>query len=237
MLVDVVAFSHAGHVYQHNEDAYVLDEVNQSYVIADGMGGHNSGEVASDIAVQSYQQALLEHQPIEQRAHYCHQAILNHANEHPKYEGMGSTLLAVQLVGNAVEFTWVGDSRLYWFANGKLVRLSEDHSFVQDLIDRGILTEEEALTHQQRNLITQGLGMKKPLKPSSATFYPFHSGVLLLCSDGVSDMLSDSQISQAFKLPSLKDQANALNAAVLATEARDNFTAILVSIDVSHYAL
>lgn len=237
MLVDVVAFSHAGHVYQHNEDAYLLDEVNQSYVIADGMGGHNSGEVASDIAVKNYQQALLEHQPIEQRAHYCHQAILNHANANPECEGMGSTILAVQVVGNAVEFTWVGDSRLYWFANGKLVRLSEDHSFVQDLIHRGILTEEEASTHPQRNLITQGLGMKKPLKPSSATFYPFHSGVLLLCTDGVSDMLSDRQIAQAFIQPSLKDQAEALTAAVLATEARDNLTAILVSIDMSDYAL
>jgi len=232
MQVKSIAISEIGHVRTHNEDAVFADDELGLWLVADGMGGHAAGEVASQLAVDSIVGDIEADELLASAVQRAHLAIKAAAKENPQQAGMGTTVVAVQKRRNAFNLVWSGDSRIYAVdGNGELRQLTVDHSFVGDMVARGVLTEEEAHTHPKKNLINQALGMSNitHLRPGEATFRPKGTGLLLLCSDGVSDMLDVASMAGLFRGDtSLASRADVLKSAVRNTAASDNFSFVLV---------
>jgi serine/threonine protein phosphatase PrpC len=231
MRVRSVSVSEVGHVRDHNEDTLHADDTQGLWLVADGMGGQAAGEVASRIAIDTVVSRAGQGESLDPAIKAAHQAIHASTVDNPDRNGMGTTMVAARRTGLAFELAWVGDSRIYNYdAQDGLVQLSLDHSFVQDMICRGVLTEEEALAHPQKNLIHQSLGMRGEVRVDVLDWRPVKPGTLLLCSDGVSDMLTLQQLqdvlSEAGELPDIADR---LRAAVLATTAEDNASFVMIS--------
>ena len=229
--------SETGHVRLNNEDAILADDTRGLWLVADGVGGHAAGEVASQLAIDTVAAEIDKGSALIPAIEQAQQTILTDVKQHPERKGMGTTLVAVKQRRRGFELAWVGDSRVYQWQEGgqwhgsEFTPLSVDHSYVQDMVLRGVLTEEEAQLHPQRNLVRQALGMELArVKVDSRCLYPSRAGGLLLCSDGVSDMLSRSQLADILTQDiSLQDKVEALRQAVLSTDASDNFSAIVIS--------
>lgn len=229
------AHTEQGPIRDHNEDALLANDANGFWLLADGMGGHAGGEVASQLACTTVAASIVSGEALCAAAHKAHQQILDHAAQNPHCQGMGTTLVAAQAKGRTLHLAWVGDSRIYrWRPNNNLVpleQLSRDHSFVQDLIDRNVLTREEAHSHPQKNLVNQALGQAnlKRLRVDERKIEPKPGDLFMLCSDGVHDMLDDTAIAHSLATSNdMSLQAQALQKAVLATEASDNFSFLLI---------
>ncbi len=230
----VASFSHCGWQRSNNQDAILVAAAEGIFLLADGMGGHAGGEIASHLACEQVLQALQQGASILDAVQHSHQCILQRGQQQPELHGMGTTLLSAQAQQQHLLFSWLGDSRIYRLRKGQLQQLSTDHSFVQQLIDRAVLTPEEALTHPQRHLLTQALGQlsgKSPV-PSIIKAQYQQDDVYLLCSDGVSNMLEPAALRTILHQPQqeLATLAEQLLAAVLATEASDNASAILLKV-------
>jgi protein phosphatase len=229
------ATTHVGGVREHNEDAfYVSDDV---CVVADGMGGHEAGEVASQLVTQlvseTFEARRLDVADLPRFVSALNAAVLRKGAEN-NTRGMGTTLVGVAVADNgetpsAVVFH-VGDSRCYRLANGTMTQLTTDHSHVQDLVDDGRITPAEALTHPLRNVITRALGADVAVE---ADFHvlPEENCRLLLCSDGLSGEVDDDRIRELLTTRAEPSKAAvALVEAVLEGPARDNVTAIVVDV-------
>lgn len=230
MQIDAAAVSEVGHVRASNQDA--LWQQADFWLVADGMGGHAGGEIASQIAIDTIRHVLTDGEGLVAAFDAAHQAILARGDAEPQLAGMGSTAVAVKLQGRTFELAWVGDSRIYHLpAKGELQQLSCDHSFVQDMVLRGVLTLDEAQTHPNKNLINRALGKTTQTlsRADTCELRPSREGLLLLCTDGVSDMLSSAQLKTALTVEGCAaEKAAALKAAVLATAATDNFSFIVL---------
>jgi PPM family protein phosphatase len=206
------------------------------FVVADGMGGAQAGEVASRLAVEAFQREMPESGTPEHRLAECVRAANRTIYEMSRSEheraGMGTTLTAAYLDDDDLAIAHVGDSRAYLFRDETLRRLTEDHSLVEELVRRGKLTEEQAAEHPQRSIITRALGPEPEVEVDTWT-YPVQSGdVLLLCSDGLTSMISEEQITQILSsAPSLERAAQHLIAAANEAGGRDNITVILFSLE------
>jgi protein phosphatase len=165
---------------------------------------------------------------------HAHAAVTREAAANADQRGMGTTLVAVRVVGDLCSIVWVGDSRAYLMRRGVLRAISRDHSFVESLRDRGGLTEAQIQNHPNRNIVTQTLGMGSPV-PSSAE-QPLRDGDrILLCSDGLNDELTDREIADVLSAHPAPDQAaDALVTAALDRGGRDNVTVIVIEYD-SHF--
>ena len=206
------------------------------FVIADGMGGARAGEVASKIAVDTFEQDLPGEGSPEERLADCvreaNRRIYEVSSSEHEHAGMGTTLTAAYLDEADVAIAHVGDSRAYLFRDGELTRLTRDHSLVGELVERGKLTEEQAAEHPQRSIITRALGPEPDVKVDTWT-YPVRPGdVLLLCSDGLTSMLKDEQIADILRpASSLDDAAEALIARANDAGGRDNITVVLFRVE------
>lgn len=166
--------THVGQVRQANEDYFGNFETKNGYVflVCDGMGGHVGGAKASQIAVGIIRDCLQQldyktpYEALSQSIVAANDAILAYAEKNPELTGMGTTCVAILVVGSDVYYAHVGDSRIYLFSNNKLIRITKDHSFVQNMIDLGGLTEEEAEKHPRKNEITNALGLKNMKPPT-----------------------------------------------------------------------
>lgn len=220
----------AGRCRDHNEDSFLADADQGLWVVADGMGGHEGGEVASAIAVQEIQQQVQVGHALSDAIYMAHQSILKAVDKGEGRQGMGSTVVALHMIGNHFEIAWVGDSRAYLW-NGRLRQLSRDHSFVQQLLDSGAINEEEALAHPDRSVISQALGADAvSIKVDSVSGELYRGERLLLCSDGLSGEVDDQQISSI--LSEHPDDASAVETlvqAALDNGGSDNVTVILFS--------
>jgi PPM family protein phosphatase len=202
------------------------------FVIADGMGGARAGEVASRIAIETFERELPGEGSPEERLADCvreaNRRIYEQSRPEHEHAGMGTTLTAAYLDDADLSIAHVGDSRAYLFRDGELTRLTRDHSLVGELIERGKLTEEQAAGHPQRSVITRALGPEPEVKVDTWT-YPVRPGdVLLLCSDGLNSMLSDEQIANVLgPARSLQDAAGELIDAANEAGGRDNITVVL----------
>jgi protein phosphatase len=196
-------------VPQNTKDTFVLSELGCLLVVADGMGGMNAGEIASAIAIETMQQYFspqslkkinIETKSIEK---YMKEALVaadknikNHSSEKEETTGMGTTIVVAWVLNNRVYIVWCGDSRAYsWRPQAKLKQLSKDHSFVQELVDKGKLDSQYAFDHPDRNIITRSLG--DPSGVASPEFIEkelFNDEIILLCSDGLSGMIRDECI-------------------------------------------
>jgi len=235
LVIESIALSATGKVREHNEDSIYLDD-NGLWLVADGMGGHASGEVASNIAVSTIPNKIQTHALLDDAIMFAHQTILQQGQQNPEQSGMGTTIVAAQSMVNGFKLAWVGDSRIYCF-DQKLSQLTVDHTFVQDMVYREVLTLEEAQNHVNSNLINRCLGIdKKRFKVDSKNIYPVRDGYLFLCSDGVSDYLSAIKLAKIFKnAKSLQGIADAIKEGVFATEAGDNFSFIVLKYKLSFW--
>lgn len=232
------SFSHPGWQRSRNEDCLALDAAQGVFVLADGMGGHAGGDVASQLACQVVLEGLVAQQPVRELVSAAHQQILHRGQQDIALHGLGTTLVTACVQGAQLQLSWVGDSRIYQVRRGQLTQLSRDHSLVQQLVERGVISPAEVDAHPQRHLLHQALGQLsgKIPKPDVLDLRVQTGDLLLLCSDGVSDMLSDSQLAALLTPPAQMSQpqldllATNLQDAVLATPANDNASAILLFI-------
>lgn len=197
-----------GLVREHNEDYISWDTGKGLVILADGMGGHNAGEVASELAVKSISAALEEvlspevkdtcevnfEDAVKEAVVYANDEINQHAKEHPECHGMGTTVVMALFQDESVILGSVGDSRIYRFREGELKQVTTDHSLVQEMIDNGYMSEEEALNSTNRNLITRALGIADNVEVDVVRHETQADDIYLLCSDGLSDMVLDEDI-------------------------------------------
>lgn len=239
MLIKSVAVSQVGKVREHNEDTVYVDNERGLWIVADGMGGHACGEVASQLAIEVVSNSVSEGAKLINTVSSAHQAILDQTKAQPEQKGMGTTLVAATGVNGGFNLAWVGDSRAYLFnEENNLKQITIDHSFVQDMVERKVLTAEEAIGHPQSNLISRSLGMLgRGFGVDEVNVYPKSSGLLFLCSDGVTDYLPYEQLQPLFKKPKpLQDIADSICNSILETEAADNFSFILISFEINGLA-
>jgi PPM family protein phosphatase len=206
------------------------------FVVADGMGGAQAGEVASRIAVESFRPGLAsEREPERELAELARAANsriheLSHSNA--EQAGMGTTLTAVYVGEQEIAIAHVGDSRAYCLRDGELLRLTDDHSLVDELLRQGRLTPEEAVEHPQRSVITRALGPEGTVEVDTRSFQARDGDVYLLCSDGLTTMLSEEAIAELLRsTPRLRDAGEALIAAANDAGGRDNITVLLLRLE------
>ena len=224
-----------GCLRDHNEDSLVVTP--PLFAVADGMGGHAAGEVASEIAVRVLSELAPEHPDVEalgRAIEEANRAVIQAAREGRGRQGMGTTMTAAMLEGERLVIAQVGDSRAYLLHQGKLQQLTRDHSLMADMIEAGQLTPEEARTHPQRSVITRALGSDAHLHPDIYEINVETGDRLLICSDGLSGMIFDDQIENTLR----RVQDPQRCASQLVNEAiaggHDNVTVIVA--DVTGYA-
>jgi serine/threonine protein phosphatase PrpC len=217
-----------------NEDSlYVRPPV---FVVADGMGGARAGEVASQIAVDAFSEGLAPEGTPEQRLTEVVQRANRriHARSQTRQEnaGMGTTLIAAYLDGGHVALAHVGDSRAYLLRGGELTRLTRDHSLVEELRQRGKLTEAEAAGHPQRSIITRALGPEPEVEVDTLEVTVQADDVILLCSDGLTSMISEQDVRGVILgAPTLQQAARRLIDAANAAGGKDNISVILFRVE------
>jgi protein phosphatase len=226
------AVTHVGQVRTGNEDSLLAD--NNVFMVADGMGGHNAGEVASLMAVEQLREAasgIIAETDLVQALESANEVIYAESMTNHLHHGMGTTLAAmVVLDNNSIVVAHVGDSRVYMWHEGALTRLSKDHSYVQELVDEGIVSIEEARTHPRRNIVTRALGIDADVEVEANTFPVTVGAWYVLCSDGLVDEISDADIAKVLeRCTSPHEAAQALVDAANAAGGRDNITVIVVS--------
>lgn len=220
-----------GNVREHNEDASYANEEQGLWLVADGMGGVEGGEIASDLAITSVTSLIAFGYSLTEAIQEANIRIQQATQDGIGHTGMGSTIVALRLDGHSYEIAWVGDSRAYLWDGLALSLLTKDHSHVQRLVDSGVIKEAEARYHPQRNLITQALGGGKnePVNVDvrSGTFQKGEK--IILCSDGLNNEINDSEIANIMKgSATAKEATNALVNAALEAGGSDNITVIVI---------
>jgi protein phosphatase len=217
----------------HNEDAYLAQP--PLYAVADGLGGHEAGEVASRVAVESLAEGAPDTNDapgLGRAVESANDAVLDAADQGLGREGMGTTLTAAVVRGTRITLAHVGDSRAYLLHEGTLSRITEDHSVVADMVRSGTISEEEARVHPSRSVITRALGSDEDMRADTRDIVAHPGDVLLLATDGLHGMLPDSEIAGI--LDAAADPASAAKALVDAANAAggsDNVTVVVVEID------
>src|SRR5437588_11205567 len=231
---DTIAKTDTGRQRRGNEDwAFARAPV---FVVADGMGGAQAGEVAAQLAVDAFAHGLPDsgspEERLASRVQEANQRIWEQSRTRREQAGMGTTLTAAYLDDSELAIAHVGDSRAYLFRDGSLRRLTQDHSLVDELVRRGKLTEEQAAEHPQRSIITRALGAEPTVEVDTWT-YPVRPGdVLLLCSDGLTSMVTEEQVEEILaSSDSLKAAAQGLIDEANAAGGRDNITVVLFRVE------
>lgn len=224
--------SDKGNKRKLNEDSFLVDEQLGVWVLADGMGGYESGDVASQIATQHIIECCKnEGLSLVEAVYSAHHAILNAAKNGIGQWGMGTTIVALKITGFDYEITWVGDSRAYLLGAGKIIQITKDHSLVQEMIDSGHISQEEAQNHPKRNVISQALGSPEmdEIKVDVMTGKLSFGETIMLCSDGLTTEVNDTQIANIVQQDlSTEAKVNHLIGAALNAGGKDNVTVILV---------
>ncbi len=232
------AATDVGRVRANNQDQLLVTAELELFAVADGMGGHAAGEVASLTAVEALKasyQVKGGTEGLVAAAHQANRSIFERARADPDLHGMGTTLVAVALVNEDDEdrlaVVNVGDSRVYLLRDGQLEQLTTDHSLVQELVDDGQLTEQEATVHPQRHVLTRALGVDSEVNVDLLQVLPLKGDRLLLCSDGLSRELSDPQVASILRrLADPDDAARELVAAARNRGGNDNITVVIVDV-------
>lgn len=243
--LDIYGLTDEGLVRDHNEDYISWYPETGLVILADGMGGHNAGEVASEIAVNSVSDALEDilspdvkdacdmdfKEVVNEAVVFANDEINLHAKTHPECKGMGTTIVMTLFHNNSVILASVGDSRIYRFRKGELKQVTTDHSLVQEMVDNGYMSEEEALNSTNRNLITRALGIAEDVKVDVEEHKTEKDDIYLLCSDGLSDMVTDEKIFSTLvkSRHDLKRAADDLVELAKDNGGHDNVSVILVA--------
>lgn len=231
----MIEFGHLSHVGLRrplNEDTYYGDSELGLWLVADGMGGHACGELASALARETIVAQVRAGASLGQAIRLADEEIIRSSRRRNDALPMGTTVVAARVQGNRFEVAWVGDSRAYLWRDGQLAQLSQDHSYVQELIAQGTLTREQARTHPHRSAVTQALGVTDPRQLNVETLTgALRPGMqLLLCSDGLTEEVDERDIAATLRQDdcSAQELVDMLIAAALDGGGSDNVTAILV---------
>lgn len=233
--------SDQGRVRTSNEDSYAANAKKKLFLVADGMGGHAAGEIASQIAVSTVEEYvsrrmesdLRPEEVIRYAAQEANNRIFETQRQKPELEGMGSTLTILSFQDGTYYIAHVGDSRAYLWRQGNLDQITRDHSLVWHLLESGVLRKEELSSHPQKNLITRSIGPHPYVEVDIERGEAHEGDVYLLCSDGLADVVSDDCISKILsnhdKTP--QDLCEDLVNEAMNAGAPDNVTVIVVRIE------
>jgi protein phosphatase len=250
--VRIVERTHVGQVREHNEDCIASDAARGIAILADGMGGMNAGEVASSMTVSVVLDELISHLDETLRSYgpdgeaglnsaarllkasveSANNAVFHVAQSRPLYQGMGTTIVAALFHDNRLNIAHVGDSRMYLFRGGSLSQVTRDHSFVQELIDRGLYTPAEARESSRKNVVTRAVGIAPHVDVETATRETQVGDVYLLCSDGLTDLVRDQDLERVMTIMArdLDAMADQMIELANASGGRDNVSVMLVKI-------
>lgn len=250
-VLEITACTDPGMVRSHNEDSIASDPANGLVVLADGMGGYNAGEVASGMATTvittEMQQLLGRVHPydvdpesnkaiaaklVREQVMKANASIYHAAQSQPQYAGMGTTLVVCLFYDNKALVAHLGDSRLYRMRDGALKQVTRDHSLLQEQIDSGLITAEQAKHAQHKNLVTKALGIDPTVEPEIREYETRPGDIYLLCSDGLPDMVEDEDISMTLEAlgANLKLAAQQLVQMANDNGGKDNVSVILVRV-------
>lgn len=242
MIFEYFSLTDPGLVRDNNEDSVALDADNRVAVLADGMGGYNAGEVASAMATTFIKTELgrwmseggteASAREIKRAMEICidnaNRSIFNAANSNPQYAGMGTTLVMGVFQGARALIGHVGDSRCYRLRAGSFVQLTRDHSLLQEQIDAGLISPEQAKYATHKNLVTRALGVEDTVLLEVNEYRAEDGDLYLMCSDGLSDMMPDDRIAAILVAAgSLAEKARSLVDAANDCGGRDNISVIL----------
>jgi PPM family protein phosphatase len=228
------AATDTGRQRRANEDSLLARS--PLFVVADGMGGAQAGEVASKIAVDVFEQGLGDaaepERDLAARASTANSRIHELSHSNAEHAGMGTTLTAAYVALEEVAIAHVGDSRAYRLRDGELERLTDDHSLVDELMRQGKITPEEAVDHPQRSVITRALGPEPAVEVDTRSYLARAGDVYLLCSDGLTTMVLEERLTEILRSrPRLRDAGEALIAAANEAGGRDNITVVLFRLE------
>ena len=249
--LEIATCTDPGMVRSHNEDSIAADPANGLVVLADGMGGYNAGEVASGMAttviITEIRQLLGKAQPydvdqktneeiagrlVREQVLKANSSIYAAAQSQPQYAGMGTTLVVCLFYDNRMLAAHLGDSRLYMLRDGKFKQVTRDHSLLQEQIDSGIITAEQAKKAAHKNLVTKALGIDPVVEPEIHEYPTKPGDIYLLCSDGLCDMVEDEDIGMTLQAlgGNLKLASQQLVQMANDNGGRDNVSVILVRV-------
>jgi protein phosphatase len=240
MLLRSAARTDVGMRRQVNEDRYAILPDLGLYLVADGMGGHKGGQVASQLAAEAARRAIeaLEGAsvaPAERLRHAvacANREIFRAAESKPELAGMGTTFVSMLFGGERLALAHVGDSRAYLLRHGRLRGLTDDHSIVAELLRRQAISEEAARAHPHRHVLTRALGVRPRIEPDLAEMTPQAGDVFVLCSDGLTTHVGDEAIAECVGIESDLERAAArLVESANAAGGLDNVTVLLVGVD------
>jgi len=238
MKLQVSAKTDIGLNRKNNEDRYFVDKNQGLFIVADGMGGHLAGEVASRIAVETVCHALQridESNPQKQlklAVEKANQTVGQAAKGNPALHGMGTTLSIILLHQQRAYLAHIGDSRIYCLRNQRLEQLSDDHSLIGEQLRQGIITAEQAKNSSLGNILLQAIGITPQLDIYQKKIAIAATDQLLLCSDGLTDMVFDTEMENLLKQPgTINLRCESLIKAAIAAGGKDNITAVLLQID------
>ena len=237
-MLKVYALTDKGRVRLINQDAFYQPRPGETFaVIADGMGGHQAGDVASAMAIEEFTRWLkCAPRPSEETLRYAvseaNRAVFLRSRIEPDKAGMGTTLTAIWMDDDSVLLAHVGDSRAYRLREGELKQMTRDHSLVGELVERGELTEKEARIHPQRNIITRALGTSSRVEPDIGRFSRKKGDVWLICSDGLTNYLDRGELQSVLRSRrTWQAKAEDLVKTALERGGADNITLLLAVCD------
>lgn len=223
-----------GKVRDKNEDNYLVLDKNELHIIAvaDGMGGHKAGDVASSTAIKIIKEYEFDSNNLVTGIRECiniiNNKIIEKSNNNSEYRGMGTTLTLGVIKDNHLLVGHIGDSRAYIYHNKSLEQVTTDHSYVADLLQKGAITKEEAKNHPKKNLLLRALGLEEEIKLDIIECELVTDDIVLLCSDGLTNMNTNEQIKEVLsKDLKLQEQAELLSDKANAAGGYDNITAVL----------
>ncbi|HWP96216.1 MAG TPA: Stp1/IreP family PP2C-type Ser/Thr phosphatase [Syntrophomonadaceae bacterium] len=230
--MEVIAITDKGLVRQNNEDSYLVDEAHDLLVICDGMGGHNGGEVASSISVSVIKQEFTDREDIagelQRVVEKANTAVWSQAQKDPSLHGMGTTVTAAVYREGNLFIAHVGDSGLYLIGSG-IRKVTRDHTLAEQLLADGVLKPEDMHSNPYNHILTRALGVEEQIVIDHYQEKVQRGDVVLLCSDGLSDLVSETEIYALVQEgePPLQEAARSLVDRALSYGGSDNITAIL----------
>ncbi len=250
MKIAFKAVSDVGRKRKGNEDSLIANPEQRLFVVADGMGGHAAGEIASKVAVDSINEFVCltggdeeitwpfglddtisyDGNRLKTAVRFANRKVLEATKEKSEYEGMATTVAAVLVDAASANLGHVGDSRIYLFRGGELSQLTSDHSWVNEQLESGIISAEQARTHPLRNVVTRALGGKADLQVDMQTHAVESGDILLLCSDGLTTMVPDEHVARILSAAAgdIEKGADELVAEANSRGGEDNISVLLL---------
>jgi PPM family protein phosphatase len=236
--------SDTGRIREVNQDDYLIAENGYClYIVADGMGGHRCGEVASRLAVSAVQEHVKKYMTpqldktavtgiLYEAFHRANQKILQYARMEPSCEGMGTTLTLMYFSHKQSIIGHIGDSRAYMMNHNTFQQVTEDHSLVAELYRRGEITEQEAMNHPQKHVITRALGITDTVRVDFIPLNLVNDDTVLLCTDGLTNLVQDKEIEEIIRISATEDEAaGKLVSLAIHRGGYDNITALIVKVE------